>query len=139
MRSLLLLAAVLSLSLSGCRIIYRTDVSQGNLLDQQMVESLKPGMTKRQVALVMGSPSVHSPFHDDRWDYLSSQQHRGGKIATKNLTLFFENDVLTRFEGDYFGKQDDALLKEARRIRGREEDPDEAVPKSRKKDRDRGG
>ncbi len=140
MRKISAALVVLLLSLSGCKIIYKQDINQGNLLDKQLVEALKPGMSKRQVLLVLGSPSVKSPFHDDRWDYLTTLQHRGGKTESKDLTLYFEGGNLTKIEGDYFGKRDDELLRDARRVRGRTEDITvDSVPKSRQKEDRRGG
>ena len=52
----------------------------------------------------------------------------------KNLTLFFEDNLLVRIEGDYFGKQDEDLLDDAIRMRGRAIDPiEEAEQKEREK------
>src|SRR3982751_2537256 len=51
LRWLALLALV---PLTGCGLVYKVDVQQGNLFDKNTVDSLKPGMTKRQVLLVMG-------------------------------------------------------------------------------------
>ena len=130
---LLLLAA---LSLSSCGIVYKVPVNQGNLLEQDMVDSLKPGMTKRQVALIMGTPSVQSPFDEDRWSYTSSFTRRGKKAEVKTLTLFFEENLLVRMEGDYFPQRDQQLLDESRKIRGRHVDPLDETP--RKKERERG-
>ena len=55
LRTVLLLALVL---LNGCALIYKMDMRQGNLVDQKMVDQLKPGMTMRQVELVMGTPQT---------------------------------------------------------------------------------
>ncbi len=49
--------AMLALSLASCRLIYTPDVQQGNLLDKKNVDQLQPGMTKRQVVVLMGSPA----------------------------------------------------------------------------------
>ena len=47
--------ALLALApLTGCGLIYKVDAQQGNLFDKSTVETLKPGMSKRQVLLVMG-------------------------------------------------------------------------------------
>jgi len=78
--------ALLALSLASCRLIYTPDVYQGNLLDKKTVDQLQPGMTKRQVLVLMGSPSVNSPFSQNEWDYVSTQQHRGGPIKVSNAT-----------------------------------------------------
>ncbi|GJM08800.1 MAG: hypothetical protein DHS20C11_10760 [Lysobacteraceae bacterium] len=93
---------VISMALSSCGFIYRQDVQQGNILDQEMVDNLRPGMTKRQVILVLGTPAVENPFRHNRWDYVSSYKPAGGEIDTQRLTVYFENDRLTRIEGDYF-------------------------------------
>jgi outer membrane protein assembly factor BamE len=121
----------LALALSGCGVIYRPDVQQGSLLSKPIVDQLKPGMSKRQVTLLLGTPSITSPFESDRWDYVSSIQRRGGKITTKNLSLTFENDALARIEGDYFPEDATQLIKDARKYRV--EFPDEKRPDDKKK------
>ena len=89
--------ALLALApLTGCGLIYKVDAQQGNLFDKATVESLKPGMSKRQVLLVMGSPSVISPFDQNRWDYVSTIRRGRNKMASKDLTLYFENDQLAK-------------------------------------------
>ena len=132
----LVLLLVAALALSSCGIVYKVPVNQGNLLEQDMVDALKPGMTKRQVALIMGTPSVQSPFDEDRWSYTSSFTRRGRKAEVKTLTLFFEENLLVRMEGDYFPQRDQQLLDESRKIRGRHVDPLDETP--RKKERERG-
>jgi outer membrane protein assembly factor BamE len=141
MRSLrIVLPAVLVAVLSGCGLLYKVDVTQGNLIEPDMVESLKPGMTKRQVSLVMGTPSIQSPFDTDRWDYAASISRRGAEPEVKNLTLLFEDNLLVRIEGDYFGQQNETLLDDAVRMRGRAVDPiEEAEQKDREKKRPGGG
>ena len=139
---MLLRPALLALALAaltGCGIVYKVDVNQGNLVEKDMVESLKPGMTKRQVALVMGTPSIQTPFDQDRWDYAASISRRGATPEVKNLTLFFEDNLLVRIEGDYFGKQDEDLLDEAIRMRGRAIDPIEDAEQSEREKRAPGG
>lgn len=120
----------LAFALGGCGIIYRPDVQQGSLLSKPIVDQLKPGMTKRQVTLLLGTPSLTSPFESDRWDYVSSIQRRGGKITTKNLSLTFENDALARIEGDYFPEDPQQLIKDAKKYRV--EFPDEKRPDEKK-------
>jgi outer membrane protein assembly factor BamE len=105
--SLLLL---LALSLSGCgKYLYQQDVQQGNLVEQKDVNALKPGMTKRQVTLIMGAPALSTPFHENRWSYIRSD-FRGDidSREVKRLTLFFDNGVLIRIEGDYQPEDADA-------------------------------
>ena len=108
---LFLLAAVL---VSGCNFAYRQPVFQGNLLDKQNVEQLKPGMNKSQVIALVGVPVVADPFHHERWDYVASQRRGHGDTQVKNLTLYFEGDALARMEGEYFPEEDADLLTELR-------------------------
>ena len=77
MRSALFIVA--SLYLGGCAI-YKIDVPQGNVLTSEMRQNLKPGMTKRQVRFVLGSPAVIDPFHPERWDYIYSLRKGGGGV-----------------------------------------------------------
>ena len=101
-RGLFAVAGVaLMLALSGCQFIYKVDIQQGNLLDQRLVDDLRPGMTKRQVALVLGTPAVESPFRHDRWDYISTYYRRGKRVTRKLLSLTFEDNRLVRIEGNY--------------------------------------
>ena len=107
--------AMLALSLASCRLIYTPDVQQGNLLDKKTVDQLQPGMTKRQVLVLMGSPSVNSPFSQNEWNYVSTQQHRGGDIKVRSLKLTFNNDVLVRTEGDFFAEDAQKLVNDTKK------------------------
>jgi len=111
----LLVFAVLALSIAGCHIVYTPDVQQGNLLDKTMVDQLKPGMTKRQVLVLMGTPSVSTPFDQSRWDYVSTQEHRGGPIKLRTFTLTFNNDTLVGTQGDFFAQDAEQLVKDSKK------------------------
>ena len=131
----------IALGTASCGVVYRVDVPQGNLVEKQMVESLKPGMTKRQVALIMGTPSIQDPFHSSRWDYAATYQRRGGKMEVKNLTLTFDDNVLAKIEGNYFDKRDQELVEAAARVRGRQYDLTDEERRKQKRERQerRGG
>lgn len=107
-----LAVALLAALTAGCGLLYKVDVYQGNLLDERQVAQLEPGLTKRQVSLLIGSPSISDSFHHDRWDYMASVSRDGGEMEVKNLTLYFDGDTLARVEGDYFPEQDDELRRE---------------------------
>ncbi|HJP97024.1 MAG TPA: outer membrane protein assembly factor BamE [Rhodanobacteraceae bacterium] len=76
----LLLATAAVTMLGGCNLIYRPDVQQGNLLIGKNVSELKPGLTKQQVLALLGTPSVVSPFDQNRWNYVATLQRRGGTV-----------------------------------------------------------
>jgi outer membrane protein assembly factor BamE len=111
----LLVFAMLALSLSGCHIAYKPDVQQGNLLDKKVVDQLKPGMTKHQVLILMGTPSVSTPFDQSRWDYVSTFSHRGNPQKVRTFTLTFNNDTLVRTEGDFFAQDAQQLVKDSKK------------------------
>jgi outer membrane protein assembly factor BamE len=49
----------------------------------------------------MGSPLLIDSFHQDRWDYLYSIQPGGRKRRQEQITLYFSDDKLTHFTGDF--------------------------------------
>lgn len=97
----LTICAILALALSACGLVYKQNIQQGNILDEDDVGQLDIGMTKRQVQVLLGSPSVQSPFHDDRWDYVNTFSRRGEKPIKRTLTLRFEDNRLASVEGSY--------------------------------------
>jgi outer membrane protein assembly factor BamE len=110
----LLLIAPLTLAVAGCGILYKQPIYQGNLLEKEAVDQLRPGLSKQQVAGLLGTPSLADPFHANRWDYAASQRtNRRGDVETKTLTLHFENDVLARWDGEYFPEQDEELARKS--------------------------
>lgn len=113
-KSLLILA--LAATTAGCGIVYRQPIYQGNLIDEAAAQQLQVGMNKQQVAAMLGTPSIEDPFHHDRWDYTSSvRRGRAGPPEVKNFVVYFQNDAVTRWEGEYFANQDAELSKRSPR------------------------
>jgi outer membrane protein assembly factor BamE len=79
---------------------YRIDIQQGNFVSQEMVAQLKPGMSKEQVRLVLGTPLLTDIFHADRGDYVYWREKPGAKRENRKLTVFFEDGKVTRLDGD---------------------------------------
>src|SRR5690625_181064 len=95
-------ALLACLIVSACgSLVYKQDIQQGNVLDSKDVSRLEPGMTKRQVKVLLGTPSISSPFHEERWDYMNTLAKRGGKTRKRILTLYFDDDALQSIEGSY--------------------------------------
>lgn len=92
---------LLVLLVTGCNIVHKQNIQQGNVLDRENMERLETGMTKRQVMVLLGSPAVQSPFHSNRWDYINSFAPRGGEAERRKLTIEFENDRVVDFSGNY--------------------------------------
>lgn len=101
MQKILIILGVLSLSLGGCA--HKIEIQQGNVVTQAQLEQLRPGLDRRQVRTLLGSPLLIDPFHPDRWDYYYSMS-RGNELEKRyRLTLFFSADSLVSFEreGDF--------------------------------------
>jgi outer membrane protein assembly factor BamE len=79
---------------------YRIEIQQGNFISQDMVAQLKPGMSKEQVRLALGTPLLTDIFHAERWDYVFWREKAGQKREQRKLTVFFEDGKLTRLDGD---------------------------------------
>jgi outer membrane protein assembly factor BamE len=84
--------------------IYKIDINQGNFISQDMVDKLKEGQTKQQVRLVLGTPLINSIFRDNRWDYTYEYQKNGRVQTHRQFTVYFNNDLLSRWEGDEMPK-----------------------------------
>jgi outer membrane protein assembly factor BamE len=96
------LLGVLALAtLASCVSPYHMDVQQGNVVTQEMLDQLRPGMTRSQVRFVLGTPLIADPFHPERWDYFYSYRKGAGKEPEiRRLTVIFKDDLLIRIEGD---------------------------------------
>lgn len=103
-----ILAAVTCPALISCTTVmnnlpgvYKLEVQQGNIVDQSMVDQLRPNMSKRQVLYIMGSPMMVDVFHPTRWDYIYSDQPSGEDRVQKRISLYFENDQIVGIQGDF--------------------------------------
>ena len=104
-----------TLVLTGCADwVYKQDIQQGNVLEEEDLNQLELGMTKRQVQVLLGSPSVQSQFHTDRWDYVNTYARRGEDFVSRTLTLIFANNRLASIDGNYLDQdsQTAELLRE---------------------------
>jgi len=101
---LIIITCIASLWLSGCsnssyHLVHKIDIQQGNVVTQEEINQLEPGMTRRQVQYVMGSPMIADVFHQDRWDYVYLLQPGYGEPSSEHVTLFFSDDSLERVTG----------------------------------------
>lgn len=89
---------------SGFRIlprVFRFPIQQGNIITQDMVDKLQPGMTRSQVRFIMGTPLIADTFNQNRWDYLYTLKLPSGKELREQMTILFEGDRLVGISGDY--------------------------------------
>lgn len=113
MKRILLFLPVLA-ACSGTPVItnvlspYRIDVRQGNMVTQEMVAQLKPGLSREQVRFILGSPLVADMFHSDRWDYVYRFQPGHGEVQQRVMTVFFQDNKLVRIAGDVVAEDNSA-------------------------------
>ena len=81
--------------------VYKLSVQQGNVITQEMVDRLKPGMTRNQVEFVMGKPVLADPFKQDQWVYIYTLEVPDYFIQNFKMVLTFEDDTLATITGDY--------------------------------------
>ncbi|MCP5306271.1 MAG: outer membrane protein assembly factor BamE [Chromatiaceae bacterium] len=80
-------------------LVYRPQIVQGNVVNQELINQLEPGMTKRQVRFLLGSPMLSDVFHVDRWDYAYTSGEGSRPDEILHTTVYFENDRLVRITG----------------------------------------
>ena len=93
-------ADVVPNALDRASFIYRPTIQQGNVVEQEQVNELQPGMSKRQVKFLLGSPMINDVFHANRWDYAYTIGVGSRPDEIRRLTVFFEDDRLVRITGD---------------------------------------
>lgn len=93
------LTLLAALFLSGCGV-HRVAIQQGNIITQAMIDQLEPGITREQVAYIMGEPVLRNTFDDDRWDYVYTIEVPNAFSSRQLVSLFFENDLLVYITGD---------------------------------------
>lgn len=79
---------------------YRMDIQQGNVVTQDMVDKVRPGMSRSQVRFALGTPLIVDLFHEDRWDYVYLFQKGGIVTEQRRIVAIFKDDRLVRIEGD---------------------------------------
>ena len=101
----LLYPLLLALCLSGCGFVgfpgvYKIDVEQGNIVTPEMVGQLKPGMSRRQVRFILGTPLLEDPFNQSRWDYPYVKRNGRTVLSESRLMVYFDGDTLVEYESD---------------------------------------
>lgn len=101
MKKLCKITIILSLltALSACSWLSRkVPVEQGNILNQAMVNQLKPGMSVAQVEQIMGAPVLSSTFDPNRLDYVYTYT-KGKEYKYQRVSLVFKDDKLLSVSG----------------------------------------
>lgn len=97
---IILISVTLLFSLTNCASydFSRRVIQQGNLLPQSKIEQLKPGMSKNDATLLMGSSLLNPPFDQNRWDYAFTWRKGNGANRIHHLVIYFKNDKIVKIE-----------------------------------------
>ncbi len=79
--------------------VFKINVQQGNIITQEMLDTLKPGMTQKQVHFVLGKPVVENLFDSSLENYVYTYQKAGGEVQQQTIKIFYENDLFIKYEG----------------------------------------
>jgi outer membrane protein assembly factor BamE len=101
---IILLGILISFTLTQCASydLARRPVQQGNLLPESKIARLKTGMSKNDVAHLMGTSLLSPTFNNERWDYAYTWRRGHGAMMISSISLYFQNDRLTRIERDKY-------------------------------------
>lgn len=83
----------------GCA--YRSDLAQGNFVEQEAVNKLSYGMSSEQVRYILGTPMLVDPFDNSRWYYVHFLRQGWSDPHIQNLVLLFNGNTLIDVTGDF--------------------------------------
>ncbi|MCO4837214.1 MAG: outer membrane protein assembly factor BamE [Oceanospirillaceae bacterium] len=93
--------------ISGCSTIdnnidflsvHKIDVQQGNIITDEMIDLLRPGLTEGQVQYVMGTPLITDTFNPNHWDYVYVYRHGDGQVEERKLRVVFKQGLVSAIE-----------------------------------------
>lgn len=99
---------------------YKVEIVQGNVVTQEQIARVKPGMNRPQVRDILGSPLITDAFHGDRWDYVFTIRRQGAEPQERRISLLFDGDALKSIESPELPSERDfvASITRSRDIRG---------------------
>ena len=91
------LLLLLSLLLSACST-FRVTIHQGNVVQEDKLAQLQPGMTPVQVEYLLGTPMLRSEITPNRWDYVLRITRGEATLRDRRITVYFADGLVSRVE-----------------------------------------
>ena len=88
------------LLLTACIKSRPLEVQQGNVVTRQMIDKLRPGMSKSQVSYILGDPVLQDTFNKNRWTYIYTEQIGTHKVQDYKVLVYFQGGRLSHFSGN---------------------------------------
>jgi outer membrane protein assembly factor BamE len=111
--------------------VYKLDIPQGNILEEEKIDQLKMGMTKRQVRYLLGTPLMIDSFNQDRWVYYYSYKRYKLRDSQEifyeaRLVLTFDKGILVNMEKNIpkTGQENGQEAEDRESVKKQEEVPD---------------
>lgn len=97
-KSMLLMVCCLILSHCASIDFSQRIKQQGNLLPERSITRLHVGMSKQEVAVVLGTSLISPVFRTNRWDYAYTKQKGNGPMERRKAVLYFHHGRLSRID-----------------------------------------
>lgn len=95
-----LIALAGAITLSGCQLVYKLPINQGNVIEQDQVAAVEIGMTPDQVEYLLGTALVKSDLNTtERWDYVSYYRSPRDKELQRVVTVVFDSGQVSEVIG----------------------------------------
>ena len=106
--------ALLGLGLGGCLNV-GDEFQRGYILDERLVNQVKPGMSAEQVLQTLGTPSTVSTVGNKNWYYISQVSRRrlnflGDSVVDQRVTAVYFNNNLKVDRVALYGLQDGVIF-----------------------------
>lgn len=103
---------------------YRLEIVQGNVITQESMAQIQPGLGRAQVRDILGTPLLADIFHADRWDFVFTIARQGVKPQQRKVTIHFKNDVVERFETEPLPSEREFVASISKAPSNRKAEPD---------------
>ncbi len=92
----LFLSIFCAMLLSGC--IYKIDVQQGNVITDNDLAKIHPGMNTLAVKKILGDPILNNVYHDNRLIYVYTMKRGRNRMTKRSVFIYFSGNKVTRIE-----------------------------------------
>jgi outer membrane protein assembly factor BamE len=97
---------------------YEIDVVQGNVVTEEVMAQVQPGLGRMQVKEILGTPLLTDIFHADRWDYVFTIHRPGVPDQIRRVSVFFKNDVVDHFDAPALPSENDFVASIDKPLKG---------------------
>jgi outer membrane protein assembly factor BamE (lipoprotein component of BamABCDE complex) len=102
--------------LGGCSIFYKTEINQGTIMSEEMIQQIKIGTSKQEVIRIVGGNAVVDPFHGQQWNFVYMKAVGDHSFLKQTLRLTFDKkDLVSNIDtkGEFL-KEDRSAVNELR-------------------------